>query len=66
MSCAMSRAAPQSCNTIAKTCFCSWMSVLKHHNAISLVQWRKEYDDSMFALHERGCFVVATETPPWS
>eukprot|EP00974_Lingulodinium_polyedra_P115506 11155554-Lingulodinium_polyedra.AAC.1 len=41
------------------------MSVLKHHNAIYLAKWRKEYEDSMFGPRAGGCFAVATETPPW-
>eukprot|EP00974_Lingulodinium_polyedra_P060506 5833334-Lingulodinium_polyedra.AAC.1 len=61
----MSRAAPPSCITIAGACLASAMSVLRHHNAMSLVQWRKEYDDSMFGPHDGGCLAVATEAPPY-
>eukprot|EP00974_Lingulodinium_polyedra_P058470 5630897-Lingulodinium_polyedra.AAC.1 len=33
---------------------------------MSLVQWRKEYDDSILGPHDGGgCFVVATEAPPY-
>eukprot|EP00974_Lingulodinium_polyedra_P003540 333007-Lingulodinium_polyedra.AAC.1 len=32
---------------------------------MSLVQWRKEYDNSMFGPRDGGCLAVATEAPPY-
>eukprot|EP00974_Lingulodinium_polyedra_P032691 3147173-Lingulodinium_polyedra.AAC.1 len=52
MSRATSRAAPLSCNTLTGACFAFAMSVLKHHNATSLVQCAKEDDDSILGPHD--------------